>query len=324
MNDTHIHGLDLNLLKVFDALYEERSVTRAAHRLGLTQSAVSHALNRLRYTLGDELFVRGPAGMRATPRAAEIGPRIREGLLQLDAALSPEVFVAAKTERTFTVAAGGYTCAMLLPQVLKAVREAAPGAEIKVRGAGTGLAEDLDAGRADVAIGSFTSVPERFETRPLFHERMAWVLRADHPAAIEPLTMERLCALPQIILVTAEDAMVVDGSVSDSGLERRVIWDDGGAVRRACEGLKINAQPVFTAPDPHAALAFAAETDMAALVPLRLARILAPMLKLKVFEPPYETNPTEMVMLWRREHDAPALAWLRGLLVETATGLGPV
>src|ERR1700761_9695979 len=118
MSDAHIRALDLNLLRVFDALFEERNVTRAAHRLGLTQSAVSHALNRLRFTLGDELFVRGPAGMRATPRAAEIGPRIREGLLQLGAALSPEVFEPAETERVFSIAAGAYTCAILLPKVI--------------------------------------------------------------------------------------------------------------------------------------------------------------------------------------------------------------
>ena len=106
--------------------------------------------------------------MRATPRAAEIGPRIREGLLQLGAALSPGVFTAAETERSFTIAAGSYACALLLPEVLKTVREAAPGAEVKVRSAGLGLAEELDAGRADLAIGSFTAVPERFETLPLF------------------------------------------------------------------------------------------------------------------------------------------------------------
>ena len=324
MSETHIRGLDLNLLKVFDALYEERSVTRAAHRLGLTQSAVSHALNRLRYTMSDELFVRGPSGMRATPRAAEIGPRIREGLLQLGAALSPGVFTAAETERSFTIAAGSYACALLLPEVLKTVREAAPGAEVKVRSAGLGLAEELDAGRADLAIGSFTAVPERFETLPLFEERMVWVMRADHPSAGEPLTMERLCALPQIILVMAEDGHVVDGSVSDSGLERRVIWDDGGAVRRACEGLKIKGQPTFTAPDTHAAMSFAAETDMAALIPLRLARMFAPMMKLKLFDPPYPTQPTRIVMLWRREHDAPALGWMRGLLADAAARLGPI
>ena len=133
MSDKHIRGLDLNLLKVFDALYEERSVTRAAHRLGLTQSAVSHALNRLRYTMADELFVRGPSGMRATPRAAEIGPRIREGLLQLGAALSPGVFTASDTERSFTVAAGSYACALLLPDVLKTIRDVAPSASVKVR-----------------------------------------------------------------------------------------------------------------------------------------------------------------------------------------------
>lgn len=324
MNDRHIRALDLNLLKVFDALYEERSVTRAANRLGLTQSAVSHALNRLRYTLGDELFVRGPSGMRATPRAAEIGPRVREGLLQLGAALSPGVFTAEQTERTFTIAAGGYACALLLPDVLKTVRQIAPGAAVKVRSAGLGLAEDLDAGRADVAIGSFTAVPERFETLPLFQERMVWVMRADHPAAAEPLTLERLCALPQIILVMAEDGYVVDGAVSDNGLERRVIWDDGGAVRRACEGFKIKATPIFTAPDTNAALAFAAETDMAALIPLRLARMFAPMMGLTLFDPPYETRPTELVMIWRREHDAPALGWLRGLLADAAARLGPL
>ena len=324
MNETHIRGLDLNLLKVFDALYEERSVTRAAHRLGLTQSAVSHALNRLRYTLADELFVRGPTGMRATPRAAEIGPRIREGLLQLGAALSPGVFTAAETGRAYTVAAGSHACALLLPDVLNTVRDLAPGAEIKVRSAGLGLAEELDAGRADLAIGNFTTVPERFETVPLFQERMVWVMRADHTMAREPLTMERLCALPQIILVMAEDGHVVDGAVSDNGLERRVIWDDGGAVRRACENMKARPQPIFTAPDPHAALSFAAETDMAALVPFRLARMFAPFMKLTVFDPPYATERVQIVMLWRREHDAPALAWLRGILAEAAGRLDPL
>ena len=173
-----------------------------------------------------------------------------------------------------------------------------------------------------MAIGSFTTVPERFETLPLFQERMVWILRADHPLADAPLTMERLCTLPQVILVMGEDGHVVDGSVSDNGLERRVIWDDGGAVRRACEGLKVKVAPVFTAPDTNAALAFAAETDMAALVPLRLAQLAAPMMNLKVFDPPYVTNPTQILMLWRREHDAPALAWFRGLLSEAAERLG--
>src|SRR6516162_11754250 len=101
MNSVDFTALDLNLLRVFDALIEERSVTRAGARLGLTQSAVSHALNRLRYVLEDDLFVRGPAGMQPTPRAVEMGPQVHAALNQLQAALALLDFHALTTERRF-------------------------------------------------------------------------------------------------------------------------------------------------------------------------------------------------------------------------------
>ncbi len=323
MSDSHIRSLDLNLLRAFDALFEERNVTRAAHRLGLTQSALSHALNRLRFTLGDELFVRGPAGMRATPRAEEIGPRVREGLLQLGAALAPSVFVPADTERTFAIAAGSYGCAVLLPAVLQAVRSRAPRAQVRVSGAGLGLAEELDSGRADVAVGSFTAIPDRFDTLSLFQETLVWALRADHPVAAEPFSVETLCSVPHVVISMADDGHVVDGAVADSGLERRVVWDDGGIVRRMCAERQMRPPPTYHAPDAHAALAFVAATDMAGLLPRRLTEAHAGALGLKLFEPPYPTRPTELVMLWRKEHDSAALVWLRGLIARAAAGLGP-
>src|SRR5260221_11900156 len=86
MSTSHQGVPDLSLLRIFDTLVEERSVTRAGIRLGLTQSAVSHSLNRLRYELKDELFVRGPDGMQPTPRALEISPRLRKALAQLQQA----------------------------------------------------------------------------------------------------------------------------------------------------------------------------------------------------------------------------------------------
>src|SRR6266567_3991287 len=97
MSEIHFGNFDLNLLRVFDALIEERSVTRAGERLGLTQSAVSHALNRLRYLLKDELFIRAPEGMRPTERANEIAPRLRQGLLQVLSALAPSEFLPQET-----------------------------------------------------------------------------------------------------------------------------------------------------------------------------------------------------------------------------------
>jgi len=318
-----MRALDLNLLRVFDALFEERNVTRAAHRLGLTQSAVSHALNRLRFTIGDELFVRGPSGMRATPRAAEIGPRIREGLLQLGAALAPGEFTPSETERIFSIAAGSYTCTVLLPSVVATLRRLAPHAEIRIRGAGLGLAEELDAGRADLAIGSFNAIPDRFDYLPLFRERLVWTMRSDHPLAQGPLDLDRLTSAAHIVLALGEDAHAVDGAVAQSGLERRVIWDDGGVIRRACAERGVAPPPTYHAPDAHSAIALLSSSDLIALLPSRLAAAHAALLGLSLFDPPYPTRPFEVAMLWRKEHDAPALAWLRRLISDAANSLDP-
>jgi len=319
-----MRSLDLNLLRVFDALFEERNVTRAAHRLGLTQSAVSHALNRLRFSLSDELFVRGPSGMRATPRAAEIGPRIREGLLQLGAALAPDVFTPAETERVFSIAAGAYTCTILLPEVIAAVRRQAPGAEVQIRGAGLGLAEELDAGRADVAIGSFTAIPDRFDSHLLFRERMVWVMRADHPLARGPLGDDQLATCAHVVLSMGEDGHVVDGAIADSGLERRVIWDDDGLIRRAALERGHRPPPTYYAPDPHSALALVGASDLIGLLPSRLARACEIPHALKLFEPSTPTRTSDIFMLWRKQHDAAALVWLRSLIAQASRSLGPL
>src|SRR3954449_12228948 len=119
-------SLDLNLLRVFEALMEERSATRAGSRLGLTQSAISHALNRLRYVLKDELFVRGPDGMQPTERAAEIAPRLRQGLLQLQLALAPAGFAPEPSARRFTITCTEYGGAALMPALIARLREEAP------------------------------------------------------------------------------------------------------------------------------------------------------------------------------------------------------
>src|SRR5579871_6051802 len=114
MNAANINSVDLNLLRVFDALLEEGSVTRAGARLGLTQSAVSHSLNRLRALLGDELFIRSPGGVRPTARASEIGSAVHAALLQLHGAIAPKPFEPKTTERPFTIIAGAYASAVLV------------------------------------------------------------------------------------------------------------------------------------------------------------------------------------------------------------------
>src|SRR6185437_4271505 len=238
-------SLDLNLLRVFEALMEERSATRAGSRLGLTQSAISHALNRLRYVLKDELFVRGPDGMQPTERAAEIAPRLRQGLLQLQLALAPSEFIPDQTDRRFTIACTEYAGAVLIPPLIARLRQEAPHAALSILPSNQGVAETLRCGRADLAIGSFRRFPDWFESERLLQEDRVWVVSADNPAIAGKLTLERLAELPHLV----------------------------------------------------AALAAVNQSDIAALLPRRLADAFVGCYRLVLFDPPYEAPPFEVMSL---------------------------
>jgi DNA-binding transcriptional LysR family regulator len=323
MNDLHFNSVDLNLLRVFDTLIEERSVTRAGERLGLSQSAISHALNRLRYMLGDELFVRMPDGMRPTARAAEIASRIREGLLQLQLALGPTEFDPARTERRFTITCGEYVGTVLMPRFIARVRAVAPNAELRIRPSNMGVAEPLLTGRVDLAIGSFKRVPEPFVCEPLFQETRVWVLSADHPAAPHELTLERLASLSHLIIsATGEDEHAVNGYVVDHGLERLVTRSEVGLFQGALAAHGLHRVIRLTTPHFPAALAVVSQSDMAAPLPRRLAAAFADQYRLRLFDPPYPSPPFDITVLWHRDHgDEPANLWLRGVLREVATEL---
>jgi DNA-binding transcriptional LysR family regulator len=323
MSDVHFNSLDLNLLRVFDALIEEHSVTRAGERLGLSQSAISHALNRLRYVLNDELFVRMPDGMRPTIRAAEIAPRLREGLLQLQLALGPARFDPAHTERRFTIACTEYVGTILMPHLIARLRCLAPNAELRIRPSNMGVAEPLLAGRVDLAIGSFRRVPEPFAYEPLYRETRVWVLSADHPAARDDLTLERLVSLSHLIIsATGEDEQAVNGYVSDHGLERLVTRSEVGLLQGALAAHGLRRVIRLTTPHFLGALAMVSQSDMAAPLPRRLAAAFAEQYRLKLFDPPYPSPPFDIMALWHRDHgNEPAIAWLRTILQEIATGL---
>ncbi|HKS88446.1 MAG TPA: LysR family transcriptional regulator [Stellaceae bacterium] len=323
MNTTHFERLDLNLLRVFEALIEERSATRAGARLGLTQSAISHALNRLRYVLRDDLFVRGPDGMQPTERAAEIAPRLRQGLTQLQIALAPSEFMPANTDRRFTITCTEFAGAVLLPALLARLRVEAPYASLNVLPSNLGVAETVRSGRADLAIGSFRRVPEWADNEPLFSETRVWVLSADHPAAREELTLERLAELPHLVIAaTGEDQHAIEGYVIDHGLERLVTRTDGGILQGALVARGLRRNVTVTTPHFVAALAAVSQSDIAALVPRRLATAFMGRYRLVLFEPPYPSPPFEMMTLWHRDHgEQPAIAWLRHLLRDVAAGL---
>ena len=316
MQEVHFQTLDLNLLRVFDTLAEERSVTKAGERLGLTQSAISHALNRLRYALNDELFIRSPEGMRPTPRASEVWPELRRGLAQLQHALAPTEFAPAEASRVFNISATAYVCEVLMPRAIAAIRAAAPGVEMHVRSPEPGLAEALETGRIDLAIGVFGRASGIFAREYLFDENLVWGVRADHPAVGDPNPLERLMESPLLLLAPATEGQ---GERGGRGIERLAIWDDlnaessplGRAARQRIKMVVDNA---------HAAVAIIGQTDMATLVPRRLAQTLSESHGLKLFDMAEEGRPlARFESMWRADQsNHPALGWLRRVLRETA------
>jgi DNA-binding transcriptional LysR family regulator len=320
MHDVHFNALDLNLLRILDSLLEERSATRAGERLGLSQSAVSHALNRLRYALKDELFVRSPDGLEPTPRALRIGARVRQGLLQLQVAVTDGEFAPATADRQFVIACSDYASAAIVPGLMARLRDRAPCASLRVVPSQVGVAEALQTGKVDLAIGAFGHIPDRFRSEDLFQETLVWVLSRDNPASLEPMTLETLAELPHLIIaLTGEDARTVDGLVSDHGLEWRLIRDDAGAFQGALSAKGLKRRIGLTVPHVLAAPRIVARSDMAALIPRRLAVAYAERYRLRLFDPPYPSPPHAVTAVWDQGHGEQApVAWFRRLLREAA------
>ncbi len=311
--------IDLNLLRIFDVLLEERSVTRAGSRLGLTQSAVSHALNRLRHGLEDELFIRGPSGMEPTPRALQMGPQVRSAISQLQAALEPADFDPAVSTKRFTMVAGAFACAVLAPALVGRLSAAAPSMELAVVDAPVDMVDQLDARQVDFLIGSVITAPERFARETLLVEELAWVVSADSPLARQGvIDLEALVSTAHIVIARRP---VGAGADIDArrGLVSRASWEDAGALEAALatEGLKRRIG--VTVPDTYAAMAIAARSDMAALIPRRLALMSAQSGKLKLIEPPYASPPVAVGLIYLSERLAEApIAWMRRQILEVA------
>jgi DNA-binding transcriptional LysR family regulator len=291
-------AFDLNLLIVFDAVMEERNVTRAGGKIGLSQPAVSHALNRLRYMLKDELFIRAPQGMVPTPRAEQLAVPLRRALSEMQLALEPETFVPQLATRTFVLAVNNFAAVLLAPSLVTAVTSAAPGIRLDV---GPSALRDmpslLDRGELDLAIGTFVGVAERFTRAPLLEDSFVVAMRSDHPAAGRKLTAEALAGLSYLEISSSdEDASFVDAWLGARGLARNI---------------------THRAPRL-AAAAILAGTDMVAVLSRRLAEYWVQTYGLSTSELPFESPVIHTGMLWhRRFDDQPAHLWLRKLVQQT-------
>jgi DNA-binding transcriptional LysR family regulator len=315
-------NLDLNLLRVFDVLLEERSVTRTGARLGLTQSAVSHALNRLRYMLSDELFVRGPAGMQPTPRAVEMGPQVHAALNQLQAALAPSDFDPATSERRFTVVTGAYASAILAPPLAGRLAQSAPQSELMIAEPTLDVLERLDARRADFMVGGVLAAPERFARETILTEELVWVVRTAHPAFQgEEIDMATLVSVPHVVIARSLPGLIEEGGERRAFVSR-ASWEDAGAFEAALAARGLTRRVGVSVPDTYTAIAVASRTDMATLIPRRLALLSAQGGRVKLIHPPYESPSVDVSLVYLRERLAePAIRWMHDLIRTVAASL---
>jgi len=306
MNDVHLGTFDLNLLLALDALLTERSVTRASARIGITQSAASHALARLRKLTGDELLLRGRDGMVPTLRAEAIGAPLRRALDDIRETLAPQPAFEPKTARLRVfIGTSDYAELVLLPGVMARLGREAPGVELRVVALRDEPGSDLASGKLDVVLMPPLPSEEGPSIRRLqiLEERFVCVARREHPLAKKKaLTLPCFAgASHALISPWGKEGGFVDDALARLGLERRV-----------------------TVALPHAMVAphVIASSDLLLTMPERVARVLAPPLDLVVLEPPQElllTGFTISILWHERTHADPARRWLRDVIVSEAT-----
>ena len=303
--------LDLNLLTVFDTLYDQRSVTRAASRLGLTQSAVSHALRRLREAIDDPLFVRAGRVLRPTARADTMASDVRAGLAQLHQALAPAAFDPGSAERTFTLGAGSYFCRLVIPGLLAVARQVAPGVAIRVVPFADDLLAALDARLVDVAFGVFEQVPGRLVAQRLFAEELVWIA-----ATASDLVGRRLVAADLV-----DRARLELGPPRPFGMPDAVTRIGGLAARSVADTIarRTAHEPggQGTVYDALTAVGIVGTTDLVAIVPRRIAELERDRAKIVILDVAEPAPSIDIVMLWHRQTDAdPGLVWLRSLVMD--------
>jgi DNA-binding transcriptional LysR family regulator len=317
-----VRHVDLNLLRLLDSLMTERSATRAGERLGISQSAVSHGLRRLRDLLDDPLFVRGPNGLEPTERMNQIAPKLKSGLTMLRESLSDPDFDPATSTRCFMIAAVSYVCATLIPHLIARIEQLAPHVEVKILGLPETLSGPIKSRAIDLAIGSFEQLPQSLNAEILYEDRSVWVVNAGHPLAGSRPTLGELMAARQVVVNAAADMAGVRGRIQSGGVKTRVAVDLDEHFGMAEAHFE---QGLVTVYDVRTALDIAATSPFAAMVPLRLAQSAVENMGLVMIEPPATPQPIPISMIWHRDlGDDPALIWLRDVIAATARALPPL
>lgn len=291
-------SLDLNLLRVLDALLETRSATLAGRRIGLSQPAVSAALGRLRHVLGDPLFIRQGRQLVPTEYATSIAAPLRDLLDGAQTLLSaPAAFDPARARRVFRLTGSDFYSEFLIPALMTQLQDQAPGLRVQMLSITPGSApENLDWPGLDLAILPRAPIPDWLESAYVFSSDFVVIAADDNTrTGGGPLSLDLYCEMGHV-LCSPEGRMhgIGDTALAQMGKSRRVML----------------SVPSFAA--VHTTVS---QSDLLALVPRQMAEAFAPRLGLRVLPPPMPVDPVEICMVWhRRASTSPAHRWLRGVI----------
>lgn len=299
----NISSINLNLLVAFAALFEERSVTGAARRAGVTQPAMSNTLAQLRALFDDELFLRHRTGLTPTVRAQQLADPIRQGLRLLEGALSEPRFEPGSSERRFVIMASDYVELVLLPPLLRRLARQAPGVRLELRPWGLHEAPpELARGEADLMLGFYGKLPPQHHEQRLLEDEYVCVVRRGHPRVKGKLTLARYLELEHVLVSARGNSPgSVDRALSALGKQRRV-------------GARVSH---FLSVPP-----LVARTDLVAALDRRVAEVFAKPMGLRLLPPPLRLPRGAIGQVWHQQHERdPAQRWLRQLISDVAREL---
>lgn len=290
----NIKNFDLNLLVVFKTLYEERNVTKASKKIGITQPAMSNALNRLRYLVKDELFIRGPKGMRPTPRANELASPIQTALNDLELSLSSINFDPKTTKKLYKISISDDVAPLILPNLINFLEKESPNSSLRIRSEqGSEAIKLLDSNDIDFAIGRFEMVSTRFESVDLYTEKYVCMMNSDHPLAEdEKLSIEQYLSSKHLRVAPAGTPVApIDRSLSQLNLEREIF---------------ARIDLVTMAP------LILKNSDLILTLPSKTAQRMAKNYNFSIAELPIGLEQRQTKLLWHRElTNHPAYDWIR-------------
>jgi DNA-binding transcriptional LysR family regulator len=312
--------LDLNLLRVFDEVMAERSLTKAAHNLALTQPAVSNALRRLRETVGDDLMRRSTVkgqgqGLEPTPRALALWPHVRDALAQLQTSLAPDRFEPATANNTFVLAMADATAAEIVPGLLAITEAEAPGVSLRVVPLSTrdprGL---LEREEADLALGYFPAVladitaklqagsTANFDHARLYDGEYVCVMRRGHPLTKKKLTLDAFCAARHLLVsFSGRPYGFTDEALASLGRKRRIV---------------LTVNQFFTAGR------VTLQSDVLTVLPRHFVRVADSTGELVIKRLPFDVPMVHVDALWHRNTQVnSAYQWLRSAVERSARGV---